>query len=78
MHDQYEQYEQVPVALDLQQVADALQVGAGKIRDEIKTGKLRAFRIGCKTRVRRDELDAYMRRMEDDNSKVLAWLQRSA
>lgn len=62
------QYETIPIiAMAVPQVAQALQVCETRVREEIKKGRLRAFKIGIKLRVRRDEVEDYMMRMEDGN-----------
>jgi len=49
-----------PVLLELEDVADAMQVSASTVKRLIGSGKLRAVKVERATRVHRDDLAAYL------------------
>jgi excisionase family DNA binding protein len=55
----------LPMAVDIKGAAQALSVSDDTVRREIDRGKLRAVRIGRVWRVRVAELEAYLKRCEE-------------
>ena len=63
-----------PMAVDVIQAAQLLQVHPETIRREIRLGNLKAFRIGRgrSWRIRTHELQAYLKRLEAEAAKQVA------
>jgi excisionase family DNA binding protein len=52
-----------PMLLDYEDVADALQVSASTVKRLVRAGELPAVKVARATRVRRDDLAAYVERL---------------
>jgi excisionase family DNA binding protein len=50
--------------LNVEEVADILRIGAASIRKAIKSGQLRAIKIGNEYRVSQEALDEYIQSIE--------------
>jgi excisionase family DNA binding protein len=59
-------YQSNDPALDLQEVAGRLGVHVNTVRNLIKEGSLRAFRVGFRWRVLESELAAYIERSSSE------------
>ena len=54
--------EQAPVWLDYRGAQEYSGMSRGFLWQRIISGELRAYKVGRKTRIRRDDLDQFMRR----------------
>lgn len=62
---QYKAYiwDEVPLFVDLQYIADLLKCSTRLLRMEIKSGKLKACKVGKMYRVNKDDLIAYTQKV---------------